>query len=87
MLNATCEKKEKIHEKAEKWKSMSDEQLFRYIENRVEKARSEGFNKGTKSASAVNGFIADVEQIREIDESTIAKIKEFYQKRGIIRIH
>lgn len=39
MSNTTCEKKEKIHKKAEKWKSMPDEQLFRYIENRVEKAR------------------------------------------------
>lgn len=37
---------DKIKEKANKMRSMSDKELVGYVENRVEKARSEGFNKG-----------------------------------------
>lgn len=33
-------------EKATKMRAMTDEELVAYVENRVEKARSEGFNKG-----------------------------------------
>ena len=41
---------DKIKEKAAKMMLMSDEELVAYVENRVEKARSEGFNKGRKLA-------------------------------------
>lgn len=34
---------DKIKEKANKMRSMSDKELVAYVENRVEKARSEGF--------------------------------------------
>lgn len=37
---------DKIKEKADKIRAMTDEELVAYVENRVEKARSEGFNKG-----------------------------------------
>ena len=37
---------DKIKEKADKMRSMSDKELVAYVENRVRKARSEGFNKG-----------------------------------------
>lgn len=37
---------DKIKEKANKMRSMSDKELVAYVKNRVEKARSEGFNKG-----------------------------------------
>lgn len=37
---------DKIHEKAVKIRKMTDEQLVHYVEDRVEKARSEGFNQG-----------------------------------------
>lgn len=37
---------DKIKEKADKMRLMSDKELVAYVENRVEKARSEGFNKG-----------------------------------------
>ena len=40
-----------IHDKAVKIRKMTDEQLVHYIEDRVEKARSEGFNKGKAIAS------------------------------------
>lgn len=36
----------RIHEKAVKMRKMTDEQLVHYVEDRVEKARSEGFNSG-----------------------------------------
>ena len=38
----------KITEKADKMRKMTDEELVAYIENRVKKAYSEGFNKGRK---------------------------------------
>lgn len=42
-----------IHEKAVKMRKMTDEQLVNYVENRVEKARSEGFNQGKGNAKAI----------------------------------
>ena len=36
----------KIKEKADKMRAMTDEEIVAYVENRVEKARSEGFNQG-----------------------------------------
>ena len=35
-------------EKASKMRAMTDEELVAYVENRVKKAYSEGFNKGRK---------------------------------------
>lgn len=39
---------DKIKEKADKMRAMSDEELVGYVENRVKKAYSEGVNKGRK---------------------------------------
>ena len=39
----------KIKEKANKMRAMKDNELVAYVENRVKKAYSEGFNKGRKS--------------------------------------
>ena len=39
---------DKIKEKADKIRTMTDEELVAYVENRVAKAYSEGFNKGRK---------------------------------------
>lgn len=39
---------DKIKEKADKIRVMTDEELVAYVENRVKKAYSEGFNKGRK---------------------------------------
>ncbi len=36
-------------EKASKMRAMTDEEIVAYVENRVKKAYSEGFNKGRKS--------------------------------------
>jgi len=37
---------DKIKEKADKMRSMSDNELVDYVENRVKKAHSEGYNQG-----------------------------------------
>jgi len=37
-----------VKEKAAKMRAMTDEELVAYVENRVKKAYSEGFNKGRK---------------------------------------
>ena len=53
----------RIHEKAVKMRKMTDEQLVHYVEDRVEKARSEGFNSGKKSVHSLkitNDFLAEL---------------------------
>lgn len=48
------EDENKIHDKAVKMRKMTDEQLVHYVEDRVEKARSEGFNQGKKTSPAID---------------------------------
>lgn len=43
-----------LHEKAVKIRKKTDEQLIFYIEDRVEKARSEGYNEGKKDRKSSN---------------------------------
>lgn len=38
-----------VKKKAVKMRAMSDDELVAYVENRVKKAYSEGFNKGRKT--------------------------------------
>ena len=45
----------KVTEKADKMRKMTDEELVGYVENRVKKAYSEGFNKGRKLAEGRKG--------------------------------
>jgi hypothetical protein len=40
---------DKTKKKAEKLRALTDEELVRYVNDRVAKAYSEGFNKGRKS--------------------------------------
>lgn len=54
------EDENKIHDKAVKMRKMTDEKLVHYVEDRVEKARSEGFNQGKKTAPTI-----DTEKILE----------------------
>lgn len=75
-----------IHEKAVKMRKMTDEQLVHYVENRVEKARSEGFNQGkgqkgeVLQLSAVD-FVEEIGRIKGIGTTTMAKIRELLDKR------
>ena len=65
---------DKIKEKADKMRAMTDEELVAYVGNRVEKARSEGFNKGyklrQKDVNNLTDFIIDLEDyINDISTS------------------
>lgn len=64
----------KIKEKADKIRTMTDEELVAYVENRVKKAHSEGFNKGRKSTKQEvdNGNRRRTEHLerQHLDEST-----------------
>lgn len=62
---------DKTKKKAEKLRALTDEQLVAYVENRVEKARSEGFNQGislrqkdvdnlTRAVTDMHDYILDI---------------------------
>ena len=61
---------DKIHEKAVKMRKMTDEQLVHYVEDRVEKARSEGFNQGKKSSGGadINKFLKEISSIKGVGD-------------------
>lgn len=76
-----------IHEKAVKMRKMTDEQLVHYVEDRVEKAHSEGFNQGKKAISDTSGmdvnyFMKEISKIKGIGDATICKIMEHFRKAG-----
>ncbi len=76
----------KIHEKAVKLRKMTDEQLVHYVEDRAEKARSEGINqgKGQKESepqiSAVD-FVEEISRISGIGKVTMSKIRRLLDRR------
>lgn len=75
---------DKIHEKAVKIRKMTDEQLMQYVNDRVEKARSEGFNQGRKSAAGmtVNEFLKEISNIWGVGSATVGKIRDHFRKVG-----
>lgn len=72
----------KIHEKAVKWRKMTDEQLVHYVEDRVEKARSEGYNQGKGQARTINisEIIEEIGRVKDIGTTKLADIKAILQK-------
>lgn len=74
-----------IHEKAVKMRKMTDEQLVHYVHDRVEKARSEGFNQGRKKSACmkinVQTIIEDIGGIKGIGETKLREIS------GVLRKH
>ncbi len=75
-----------IHEKAVKLRKMTDERLVHYVEDRVEKARSEGFNKGRKVQAetlqfAITDFAEEIGRMKGIGMVTMGKIRELTEKR------
>lgn len=54
-----------VKEKAAKMRAMTDEELVAYVENRVAKARSEGFNKGycirQKDLDNLTAFVVEMQ--------------------------
>lgn len=76
---------DKIHEKAVKIRKMTDEQLVHYVEDRVEKARSEGFNRGKQSVPdkpAVNivDIVEEIGNVKGIGATKLADIKAILKK-------
>ncbi len=75
-----------FHKKAVKMRKMTDEQLVHYVEDQVEKARSEGFNQGrgqsgeASQLSAVD-FVEEIGRIKGIGAATMYKIRELLGKR------
>lgn len=68
-----------IHEKAVKMRKMTDEQLVHYVEDRVEKARSEGFNRGSEQAQKpepvnVTDILKEIGDIRGIGSAKLLDI-------------
>ncbi len=75
-----------IHEKAVKMRKMTDKQLVHYVEDRVEKARSEGFNRGRKQVTGVSQtdievLIEEIGRIKGVGAVTVHKIRELLGKR------
>lgn len=69
-----------IHEKAVKMRRMTDEQLVHYVEDQVEKARSEGFNQGKAQTPKyksvrIEKIIQEIGNIRGIGETKLDSIR------------
>lgn len=76
----------KIHEKAVKMRKMTDEQLVHYVEDRVEKARSEGKNEAKKGGS-VKEFLDKLGTpgvIPGVGVATVDKLKKYAMEGGYI---
>ena len=74
-----------MHEKAVKMRKMTDEQLVHYVEDRVEKARSEGFNKGKVQASKkklvnISEIVNDIGKVKGIGTTKLADIQVILEK-------
>lgn len=89
MKKRNCRRTEnevKIHEKAVKMRKMTDEQLVYYVEDRVEKARSEGRNE-VKKRNRVKEFLEKISTpgtIPGVGASTVDKLKKFAEVGGYL---
>lgn len=81
----------KIHEKAVKMRKMTDEQLVHYVEDRAEKARSEGYNCGMAAGArkqaprpGVKEFLEDIKNkgIKGVGAATIGKLERMAVENG-----
>lgn len=66
-----------IHKKAVEMRKKTDEQLVHYVEDRVEKARNEGFNCGKASVLQLN-------KIPGIGAVTINKLIKVAEENGYL---
>lgn len=74
-----------IHEKAVKMRKMTDEQLVHYVEDRAEKARSEGFNQGKSRVPRhkpvnLEELIKEIGDVRGIGVSKLSDIQAIIEK-------
>ena len=72
---------DKIHDKAVKMRKMTDEQLVHYVEDRVNKAHSEGYNKAKKEAPQIDieGILEQISLIRGIGATKMQGIKSILE--------
>lgn len=80
------EDENRIHDKAVKWRKMTDIQLVNYVEGRVEKARSEGFNQGKANSKPapkidIGAVIEEIGNVKGIGETKLHDIKAILEKR------
>ena len=80
------EDENKIHEKAVKMRKMTDEQLVHYVEDRVEKARSEGFNQGKQRVApapkiGVKSIVDEIGGIKGIGPAKLEDIRTVLESR------
>ena len=77
----------RIHERAVKMRKMTDEQLVHYVEDRVEKARSEGFNSGVSNGRNTKEFLSELQtsKIPGIGAVTINKLLKVATEHGYIQ--
>ncbi len=69
-----------IHDKAVKMRKMTDEQLVHYVEDRVAKAKSEGFHQGKLQASvhkpvSIEKIVEEIGNIKGIGTAKLEDIK------------
>ena len=74
-----------IHDKAVKMRKMTDEQLVHYVEDRVEKARSEGFAQGKAQAPRyksvnIEKIVNEIGNVRGIGATKLADIQAILKK-------
>lgn len=83
----------KIHEKAVKMRKMTDEQLVHYVEDRVAKAESEGYNRVKKVSSqsendlgnyTVKCFLEGFRQVPGVGKITYKRLVEYAKENGYI---
>ena len=80
-----------LHDKAVKMRKMTDEQLVHYVEDRVEKARSEGFNRGKAQAPKqepvnIEKILGEIGNVRGIGASKLADIRTILEKSLEVRV-
>ena len=74
-----------IHEKAVKMRKMTDEQLVHYVEDREEKARSEGFNRGKSHAPIhepvnIGKIVEEIGNVQGIGKSKLTDIRTILEE-------
>lgn len=73
---------DRIHEKAVKMRKMTDEQLVHYVEDRVEKARSEGFNLGKqKTKINISAILDEIGKINGVGATKLTEIQAVLESR------
>ena len=77
------EEEERYHEIAVKLRKMTDIQLVKYMEEKVEEAERVGHSKGKKegmkmlNGNNVANFIAELSMVKGVGSTTINKIKAY----------